>query len=61
MYFFAEMTILLEKSAYTTNETVASVDLCVVVVMGHLGTTLSLQLDTYSGTAKGEHGSSTIY
>ena len=51
---FADVHVEFTKSIYTTNETEAEVEVCVSVV-GQLGTNITLQLDTVSGTAEGKH------
>ena len=41
-------------SSYSTSETEAEVEVC-VTLSGELGTDITLQLDTVSGTAEGEY------
>lgn len=42
------------NDSYIVNETETEVKVCVSVVGGQLGTEVMLQLDTHSGTARGE-------
>jgi hypothetical protein len=49
-----ELTVGFTTSSYTVSETEGEVEVCVGVVGGQLGTDITLQLDTHSGTAVGE-------
>ena len=42
------------SSYYSTNESAGGIDVCVSVVMGQLGTNITLELNTLGGTARGE-------
>lgn len=39
---------------YTTQESINSVEVCVMVLTGYLGSVVTLQLSTISGTAEGK-------
>ena len=48
------LTVGFSMSSYTVSEAEGEVEVCVRVVSGQLGTDITLQLETVSGTAVGE-------
>ena len=48
-----EVTVGFERSSYTTGEGDHSVEVCVAVLTGVLGTDIPLQIATHNGTASG--------
>ena len=49
-----ELRVGFTMSSYAASEVEKDVDVCVSVVRGQLGTDITLQVDTVSGTAVGE-------